>query len=247
MNDEHRISRIETLWSIVRRAHDGGSLEVQSAQQQMLDRYGGAVRRYLLGAVRNADAADELYQEFAVRFLKGDYSSADAEKGRFRSFLKTILYRLVAEHHRKKKRNAAVPFGTQMPEPADPSPEPTPEEFSSVWSDELLKRAWDSLQQEEESSGRPLFTIMRAKVEHADWRSQQLADYVSEQLERDISVPNVRVILHRARERFGDLLLEEVSDSLETTSPERLEEELIDLGLIEYCRPALDRRKENGD
>ena len=243
MTDDHRISRIETLWSIVRQAHHGGTMEVQTAQQKMLDRYGGAIRRYLLGAVRNPEVADELYQEFALRFLKGDYASADAEKGRFRSFLKTILFRLVAEHHRRKKRNAAVPFGTQMPEPADPSPAPAPEEFTNVWSDELLKHAWDALKQDEESTGRPLFTVMHSKVENPQWRSQQLAEAVSSQLGRDISVANVRVMLHRARERFGDLLLDEVTDSLEAASLDRLEEELIDLGLIEYCRPALERRR----
>jgi RNA polymerase sigma-70 factor (ECF subfamily) len=244
VSEDHRISRIETLWSIVRRAQGGGTLDVHSAQKQMLDRYGGAVRRYLLGAVRDADVADELYQEFALRFLNGDYASADAEKGRFRSFLKTILFRLVAEHHRRKKRNAAIPFGTQMPEPVDDTPASDEDPFTDAWSEELLKQAWEALKQEEQTTGRPLFTIMRTKVENPDWRSQQLAETVSFQLGRDISTANARVMLHRARERFGDLLLDEVADSVDSSDIERLEEELIVLGLIEYCRPALERRRD---
>ena len=57
--NEDRLSRIETLWSVVRQAHDGAASDSRSAaQKQLLEQYGGAVRRYLLAALRNQDAAD---------------------------------------------------------------------------------------------------------------------------------------------------------------------------------------------
>ena len=37
----------------------------------------GAAYRYLLGAVHDPDAADDLCQDFAVRFLRGDFRRAD--------------------------------------------------------------------------------------------------------------------------------------------------------------------------
>ena len=50
-------------------------------------------------------------------------------------------------------------------------------------------------------------------------------------------------MLHRAREQFANLLLDEVEQSLDDPSHDDLEEELIELQLIEYCRDALaDRR-----
>ena len=52
----------------------------------------------------------------------------------------------------------------------------------------------------------------------------------------------VRQTLHRAREKFGALLLDEVIHSLENPGPEQVEEELAELGLLDYCRPALERR-----
>ena len=64
---QQRLSRITTLWSVVCRAHDGSGEAAVSAQRQLLDRYGGAVRRYLQAVVRTSEAADELFQEFAVR------------------------------------------------------------------------------------------------------------------------------------------------------------------------------------
>jgi hypothetical protein len=52
------------------------------------------------------------------------------------------------------------------------------------------------------------------------------------------------VLIHRARDAFAELLLEEVMESLETASLDDAEDELIELELLEYCRPALDRRRQ---
>jgi hypothetical protein len=46
--------------------------------------YHRAVHRYLLGALRDEDAAEELFQEFALRFVRGDFRWADRGRGRFR-------------------------------------------------------------------------------------------------------------------------------------------------------------------
>lgn len=64
---DDRLSRIDTLWSVVRRAQGGQSAEVSAARQLLLERYGGAVRRYLLGALRGDEAVADLFQEFALR------------------------------------------------------------------------------------------------------------------------------------------------------------------------------------
>jgi hypothetical protein len=57
-----------------------------------------------------------------------------------------------------------------------------------------------------------------------------------------LTAVGVRQLLHRARERFADLLLEEVAQSLDAPTPELLEQELIDLRLLDCCRTALERR-----
>jgi hypothetical protein len=50
----------------------------------------------------------------------------------------------------------------------------------------------------------------------------------------------VRKRLHYARDKFTELLLQEVLRTLEVATREQLEEELQDLGVLEYCRGALD-------
>ena len=116
--DDLHLSRIQTAWSMVRGAH-GDHTAVQSAQQRLLDRYGGAVRRYALAALRDEDAADEVFQEFALRFVRGDFGKADPERGRFRAFVKTVVYRLIVDYQRRqKKRVREGPMHSNIAEPA---------------------------------------------------------------------------------------------------------------------------------
>ena len=52
--------------------------------------------------------------------------------------------------------------------------------------------------------------------------------------------------IHRARDKFADLLLEEVIQSLKTPAEAELIQELTDLRLRALCQPALDRRGASG-
>ena len=245
MSQDDRLSRIDTLWSVVRRAHAGADGESRDAQEDLLRRYGGAVRRYLLGALRNEPAADELYQEFALRFVQGDYSSADPQRGRFRAFLKVVLSRLVTEYYRKHKRRKSIPAGDaiaaiQQADQNDEAGEPS-DEFANVWRDELLSKAWGRLREQESSTSRPLFTVMDAFVSQPELNSTQQAEQLSCKLAREITPQNARVILHRARAEFANFLVAEVRETLQHPTREALEEELIELRLHKYCRGALSR------
>ena len=88
---DERLSRIATLWTLLERAHDGAADEDDAARARrtLLQRYSGAAYRYLLGAIRDEDAAADLFQDFALRVLRGDFHGANRSKGRFRSYLKT--------------------------------------------------------------------------------------------------------------------------------------------------------------
>ena len=97
-----RISRISTLWSLVSTAHRGPAQAASDAQVRLLERYSGAVHRYLRGALRDENAAEELAQEFALRFIRGDFQGVDPSKGRFRDYLRTVLYRMAARHWKQR-------------------------------------------------------------------------------------------------------------------------------------------------
>ena len=246
MDDDRHLSRIVTLWSIVRQAHGDSPEDARSAQEQLLQRYGGAVRRYLLASLRNEDAADEVFQEFALRFVRGDFQSADPELGRFRSFLKTVVFRLVVDHQRRRGR-AAKQGNVPVEEIGDRN---TPaafsdEQFEKNWRDELLARTWSRLQEVEQSSRKPYYMVLRLRVDYPDLSSTELAERLSLEAGKPITAGNVRVLVHRSRQEFAELLLDEVGQSLPSADPDALEEELIALNLHDYCREVLQKRRED--
>ena len=244
---DDRFSQIETMWSMVRRAHDDGLTVAGQAQQDLLERYGGAVRRYALAALRSDDAADDVFQEFALKFVRGDFASADPERGRFRSFVKTIVYRLIVDYQRRQKKRAReVHLPTATPEIAqDEQNLQDDEQFRKSWRDELLARCWSLLATEQADTGKPYHTALKLRVDNPELRSPDLAKRLSTELGKPMSAGNTRVLLHRARDRFADLLLQAVFDTLATPSLEDAEQELIELDLFEYCRPALERHRES--
>jgi hypothetical protein len=70
-----------------------------------------------------------------------------------------------------------------------------------------------------------------------------MAARLGARLGRPLTAAGVRQTLRRAREKFSDLLLDEVAHSLQTADPGAVEQELIDLGLLSYCQDALQRRR----
>jgi RNA polymerase sigma factor (sigma-70 family) len=244
-DSEKPFSDIDTAWSVVIRAH-GDQDAARAAQQALLDRYGGAVRRYALAALRDEDAADEVYQEFALRLMSGRLADADPERGHFRAFVKSIVYRLIVDHQRRMKKQLRVsPIQSNV---ADPS---TDDEylmsadavFQTSWRQDLMNSCWKKLADQEANAGQPHYTVLLCNVDHPDARSPQLAEIVSQKLVKPVNAGSVRVLLHRARAAFAELLLAEVMRSIEHGSLDDAEQELIELDLLKYCRPALERRR----
>jgi RNA polymerase sigma factor (sigma-70 family) len=243
-----RLSGIQTLWTLIRQAHAGPADEVRIAREKLLARYGSAVKRYLAGTVRDPSAAEDLFQEFAVRLIKGDLHGADPERGRFRQFVKGVLFHLVADHHRKEKRRPAL-LGDNTPEPAvdPPSQEDMDREFVQSWREDVLARAWARLEQIQRETGKLHYTVLRFRSEHPEMSSGAMAEQLGKQLGKTLSAAGVRQTLHRAREEFAELIYDEVVNSLESPTVQQLEDELTELGLIEYCRPVLEKRTEQGE
>lgn len=241
MRDLERLSQIETLWSVVRQAHRTDASDARDAQRQLLEHYGNAIRRYLNAKLRDPTAADDVYQDFAIKFIRGDFQNATPDKGRFRTFIRTVLFRQVADFYRSRKRRGDVQLDVKLVEPtAESDEEVRDEQFAEVWRDEMLKKAWDALYDLEETSGKPWYSVLQLRVKNPQMRSAQLAETVGKQLDKPITSANVRVLLHRAREKFAVLLIETISNSLNSTSADEIEEELADLELLEYCQSALE-------
>src|SRR3954471_23590821 len=131
VDQDDRLSRIATRWTVVFQAHGQAATQAEAARHRLMLRYSGAAYRYLLGAVRDPDVAADLCQEFAVRFLRGDFRRADPGRGRFRDYLKRSLSHLVRDPHRARQAGPMA-LAPDAPEPAaaDSAVEP---DFLSGW------------------------------------------------------------------------------------------------------------------
>lgn len=243
MTPDARLSQIQTRWQEVWSAQEPEQRTVMlQAQYTLLERYGGAVSRYLLGALRDPEQAQDLAQEFAVQFLQGACDGADPNKGRFRDYLKGVLRNLVRGFYRKQGRGPAL-MGDETPEPVayDAKHTDLDKDFVQCWRAELLARTWQALDKMEKDSSQPFHTVLKTRADNPEADSETLAKLLSKTLGREINAPACRKALQRSREKFAELLLADLKGSLPNPGPEELRQELIDLELYEYCRPILDR------
>jgi RNA polymerase sigma factor (sigma-70 family) len=194
-------------------------------------RYAGAVHRYLLKALKDPDAADELDQEFALRFLRGDFRNSDPNRGRFRDYVKRAVQNLINDHYRRKRPALSLDARTPEPTAADTGLPNFEQQFIESWRKDLLERAWDSLAELEKNTGQP------------DLTSDKLATQLSTKLKKSYSAGAVRQTLQRSREKYVDYLVTEVRASLHNPTRDDVEQELIDLNLLHYCRPFMKRRE----
>jgi RNA polymerase sigma-70 factor (ECF subfamily) len=236
------ISQIETLWPVLMNAHGGAPDEVSAAQEHFLRRYRPAVYRYLVACLGDPDAAEELWQDFSLRFVRGDFRNANPEKGRFRDLLKSALYHLIVDYHKRRQRLMAQ-LAPDAPEPAADmsSTFDSDRQFLDTWRANLLSKAWEALAEEERRTGRLMHTVLHFRAAHPDLRSAQMASELSARLGRKLSGDWVRKWLRTAREQFAEFLLREVGASLREPTPDTVEQELIDLDLYQFCQGAIER------
>jgi hypothetical protein len=111
--------------------------------------------------------------------------------------------------------------------------------FVQSWREELLNRTWEAL-----AAAKPTYhAVLLFHVQNPDTPSPQMAASLTDKLGKPLTATGVRVTLHRAREKFSDLLLDEVAHSLGNCTETELVQELRALRLLQLCVPALERRK----
>lgn len=235
---DQRLSRISTIWTVLRQAHEGTTDAASEAQHILLQRYGGAVHRYLLAALRDPHAADDLAQEFGLSLVKGAFHKADPQRGRFRDYVKTVLFHLVSDY-RKRQVGRGQSLPPDSPELVNLASreDDADHHFEDSWREELLARAWEAL-----AEAQPTFyAVLRLRAAHPNLPSAELAKELSRQLGKALSAAGIRQTLHRARDKFAELLIDEVAQTLEPATVEYIAQELQELNLLVYCQPILAR------
>lgn len=237
MPADGRLDAIETRWSLIRQAHmDGRTRDAETARGILVLRYAKAVRAYVGGMLKSGEDADELAQDVVVRLLKGDFAGADPTRGRFRDLLKTAARNMVRHHWEKQARRRPVDadLGTVADSTAAADP------WLASWQKIVLDHVWAALRAADQANPKnSAHTLLKLRTDFPDDTSDQLAEKLSVQTGVPVRADACRQMLRRARLKFAELLIEEVTLGLDDPSPARVEEELAALELLELVRDFL--------
>lgn len=238
-NDEtadRRLDEINTRWSLFGAVAAAQDSDAEAARRALALRYNRAIRDYVGALVRNDHLADELAQEVLVKLLAGKFDGATPQRGRFRDLLKVsvknaVRSRWTADARRRTRQPLEEAEWPDEEAPAEP------DLWEDCWRDNLLQNAWRSLEsferQHPDSVG---YRLLRLRADDPDADTAALARRLAETTGRELRPDAVRQQLRRARLRFAQLLVEETAAALGDPTPERVEDELIAVGLHAYVK-----------
>jgi RNA polymerase sigma factor (sigma-70 family) len=233
-----RLDSMTTRWSVVRRAHQASIVSAGQARNELVLRYSKAIRAYVRAILLDDSRADEVAQDAIVRLLSGDFAGADPNRGRFRDLLKVSVRNMARNHWEKENRRRGVALNVEEVAAADGGSEDP--EWLASWSQNALDLTWSALENFERSQpDSSAVALLRLRAAFPDASSEELAERLSQKTKKSVTPEAVRQQLRRARVKFAELLIEEIADGLEDSSPEDVEEELASLGLMDYVRDLL--------
>jgi RNA polymerase sigma-70 factor (ECF subfamily) len=197
--------------------------------------YGPAVRKYVGAIVKDAQEAEELSQEVMVRLLRGDFAGANPERGRFRDLLKVAVRNMVRSHWSRKQRRSTIVLNEEQLPDSGNNIRSCKEVVLGSWRRGVLNQAMAALEAHERAhAGCVQATLLRLRMEHPEADSEELAARLAQSTGRYIRADCLRQQLHRARERFAQLLVNEVARSMVYPTAQQIEDELRQGGLMQY-------------
>jgi RNA polymerase sigma-70 factor (ECF subfamily) len=219
------MGRFETTrWSVVLRAR-GEAGDARAALEQLCRTYRPPVLAFVLRRGYAVDMAEDLTQAFFARFLeRAWHSSADPERGRFRSFLLTALKRFLIDADAEAaalKRGGGVRFELLDDDCAGAMNETPDAAFEREWAHAVLQAAFARLRSEAEQAGK--LELFRRLSEFLIERPDE-AEYARAAEDLHLRRNTLAVAVHRLRHRLRDLVREELAET--TSNRTELEEEL---------------------
>ena len=225
------MSRFETTrWSIVVQAREGDA-HARTALETLCRTYRPPVLAFIRGHGYPPDAAEDLAQSFFTRFLENAWhAGADPARGRFRTYLLTVLKRHlsdVALEARAQKRGGNVSFEALDEEHASgvASADAPERAFERAWAIAVLQAALARLKAEADEAGKhDLFNELREfLIEPPDE-----ADYERVAAKLAMRRNTLAVAVHRLRQRLRELVQTELAQT--TASERECEMEMTALG-----------------
>lgn len=221
-----------TRWSLIFAAGEAGGCRSREALSKLCELYWYPLYAFVRRQGYDADAALDLTQAYFLTFLEKDYlADVKPEAGRFRSFLLASLKHFLSkasDAERALKRGGgkvvlAIDLGdAEACFLADRTTGDSPEDaFERQWAAAMLERAMTRLEQEAAEAGKgALFTALRGHLTGSTDPADNAA--IAERL--GMSPGALRVAVHRTRRRFGELMRQEIAETV--AHPDDIEAEV---------------------
>jgi RNA polymerase sigma factor (sigma-70 family) len=211
-----------THWSVVLAARDGGSEQAEAALARLCACYWYPLYAFVRRRGFSPHDAEDLTQEFFYRLLDRNYLNAvDYRKGRFRTFLLMAVERFLANEWRRvrtHKRGGHIRFISMEQQAAEQrylleavswlSPEKI---FEQNWALALLDRALQRLRNEFEADGKgEKFQRLKSFLT-AEGAPSSYAELAAQLRTSEAAL---KMAVSRLRARYGELLREEVANTV---------------------------------
>lgn len=220
-----------TRWSRVVRASSLSEPDGQEALAGLCQEYWGPLYHFARRKGHSPQDAQDLTQGFILSLLENNgIALANRERGKFRTFLLSAFCNYLANEHRRsaaQKRGggkAPISWDAECEEGflQQASDRMTPElQYEKSWALALLDRVMRRLRSEYENAERlPLYEAIQPYMSGAEGRP----GYAQLGAGLGMGESAVTVAMHRMRRRYGELLREEIAQTV--TSTQEVEDEL---------------------
>lgn len=221
-----------TRWSIVVAAGGPRSPNARAALSTLCESYWYPLYAYSRRRGHTHQDAQDLIQSFLASLLESEgLRVVDPKRGKFRSFLLTALKNFSAKQWRtestQKRGGSSVILSLDYHEAegryfCEPEDERTPETiFEHKWAIAILESAMKKLSDEQRSAGKQArFDLLKM---HLGGDSEQVP-YRELASTLGISEGAIKVAVHRLRARYGQILRDEISQTV--SNPGDLDNEL---------------------
>jgi RNA polymerase sigma-70 factor (ECF subfamily) len=214
-----------THWSVVLAAGQSDSSEGAAAMENLCRLYWFPLYAFVRRQGHPVHDAQDLTQEFFARFLAKEYiGRADATRGRFRNFLLACLKHFLAEQWRHAGRlkrgggQALISWDSQTAEErlqSEPLDLLTPEKiYDRRWALTLLEQVLPRLGAEQSAAGK---AAAFAQLKDYLWGEGSGGSYAEMATQLGLTEGALKVTIHRLRQRFRELLREEVAQTVAAT------------------------------
>ncbi|MEM6691596.1 MAG: hypothetical protein AAF664_19360 [Planctomycetota bacterium] len=197
-------------------------------------RYTDAMSSLLKLVLENEDDSRDVLQGFLLKVVERGFRDDLPESGRFRDYLARSLRNAAIDHFRLKKPTQA---NEDHLEQIASQWEDLDAQWRKEWTECLLDRAWQHLEHHQyETPNSIAYDSLKLSAANPKMSSAELAAKLAEDIGRPIEAAAFRQNLHRARQRFASLLVQEVRETLEDPSEDQLNDEVNSLGLQAYLQ-----------